>query len=440
MRLTKRWGASLTAGILSVLPTFTNVKIGSLQPEDFVLLALLGFCFAKWILEGFQVRLPSMLSGLFKGYACLLALLLVFSFLDRRLTFYPLEDTSILKTPFLYSASRFLQFSAVICGFLWLSSALIRDRLRLDRAIELYWRTGILSSLYAVVSYIALRGAHIDLLGAYGDESLRARGFFIEGGPFGLYLVSVIMIGLLRRHLTGKRIGYLNILIIGAAFLLSQSKAGFFALVFVFFLSILSAVSFRKRVVYVALAVIVLGGFAAAVHLDELLTSYFQNYQNVENKLALLGEDPNLVTGRIAAAYIVPRMVEAHPITGIGIGNYPLMRNDPHYLGALPSMRYFEDEPGLGLMGYSSELGLPATVFLLMLLVVPYGICRKAAPIIGLTALVQVTSQLLGAQPTFFYPWFVTACALAASKYPKPAVAEESPVHMFLRFASISDG
>lgn len=436
MRLAKGWGVSFVVGALSILPAFTNIKLGSLQAEDFVLLALLAFCVSKWILQGFQFVIPSALAVPLKWYVLLLMLILSFSLAAFRLTFYPLDNASVLKTPILYSASRFLQFAAVISGFFWISSALMRDRRRLDLAIKLYWRTGLASCVYAVVSYVALREAHVDLFGAYGDESLRARGFFIEGGPFGLYIVSVIMVGLLRRHLTGKRIGYVNALILGTAFLLSQSKAGLFAIALLFFVSVVSAASFRKKVAYLSLAAVVLGGFAAAIHIDKLIESYIESYQDIEYKVAFFGADTNVVMGRIAGSYIVPRMIEAHPITGIGIGNYPLMRNDPRYLGPLPSIRYQEDEPGLGILGYASELGIPATALFLILIVVPYVICRKSASIIALTALFQATSQMLGVQPTFFYPWFVSACALAAREYRIATKQEESPVRAMLRLAA----
>jgi hypothetical protein len=436
MRLTKGWGVSLITGVLSILPAFTNIKIGSLQPEDFVLLGIMAFCISKWILGGFRFKIPSELSGLSKAYILLLLVILSFSILSVRLPFYPLDDASVLKGPVLYSLSRFLQLAAVVCGFFWLSSVFIRDQKRLNRAVDLYWRMGIVSSLYAVISYAALRAAHINLLGAYGDDVLRARGFFIEGGPFGLYLISVISVGFLRRHLTGKRIGYTNALIVAIAFLLSGSKAGVLALAILLFAWILSTASFLKKIVYLSLAAIVVTGFAMAIHIQEQINAYVESYQDIEYKIALVGYDTNLVMGRIAGAYIVPRMIAAHPITGIGIGNYPLMRNDPRYLGPLPSIRYLEDEPGLGVLGYASELGLPVTACLIILLFVPYGICMKSATIVVLASLVQVVSQLLGVQPTFFYPWFVSASAIAASRFQIVPRHRESPVHAFLQLSA----
>lgn len=418
MRIGKSWGDWFLVGALAIFPAFTNLKIGSFQPEDFILLLILILSIGKVILIGFKVEVPKPLIGLFTGYAVLITLISLFSLLSLRLTFYPLEDTSILKTPFFYSTSRLLQFCAILCGFFWLTVVLSRDREHLKMGMNLYWRTGILVSIYAVISYAALRLRGMDLLGAYFSTTFRARGFFNEGGPFGLYIVSVFMVGVLRRHLDGRPLGWACCSILAAALLLSSSKAGFFAIVLLVLFSVLAASSLRRRLTMLVLASFLLAAFAMFIHMDLLIQGYIESYENIESRMAVLGNDSNLVLGRIAGAYIVPRMIAAHPITGIGIGNYPLMRNDPRYLGELPSVRYLEDQSGLGLAGYAAELGIPVTLLLIALLVAPYQICRKSARIIGIVALTQFTCHLMGAALTFFYPWFVTACALAASGYP----------------------
>jgi hypothetical protein len=424
MRIGKSWSDWFLVGTLSIFPAFTNLKIGSLQPEDLILLLILALSLGKVILVGFKIELPKPLVGLLIGYAALLTFVSLFSFLSLRLPFYPLEAASILKTPIFYSSSRLLQFCAIICGFSWLTVVLSRDRGHLEMAMNLYWRTGILSALYAVISYAALRYGHVNLLGAYLTTAFRARGFFNEGGPFGLYIVTVFMVGILQRYLTGKPMGWVSCLTLAAALLLSRSKAAFFAVALLFLFSVLAAASFRRRLTALVLATSILASFAMLIHINRLIQGYIDSYQNLESRVAVLGNDSNLVLGRIAGAYIVPRMIAAHPITGIGIGNYPLMRNDPRYLGELPSIRYLEDQPGLGIVGYAAELGIPVTLLLVGLLLAPYRICKKSARILGIVALTQFTCHLLGAQLTFFYPWFVTACALAASRYtPSPEKA-----------------
>jgi hypothetical protein len=298
-----------------------------------------------------------------------------------------------------------------------------------------YWYIGILSSWFAILSWVVVAVAHIDptsppasILGAYSvDYAIRARGFFNEGGPFGLYVVSVFAMGLLRRHMTGRRLGLANIAILSTAFLFSESKAAFFLVVLLVLYYVVSAASLREKFTYLILSTAILCGAAAWLNLPGLLIGYLNSYQAVEDNVAALGRDNNIVVGRIAALYIVPRMVSAHPITGVGIGNYPLMRNDPHYLGSLPTITDVEDLPAIGIPGIAAEMGIPAAIWLIVLLFAPYWVCRKKASIIGIAAIFQPLAHSFGVQLTFFYPWFVSACALGASSFERePGVPSPS--------------
>ena len=429
---------STLAGValLSILPTFTNAKIGGVQPEDIVLLGISAIFCARWLCGGFRLRVPEKIRFLYRGYGWLLFFLFCLAILAHRMPVFPLEDVSVLKTPVLFSISRYIQFFSVVIGFLWLADAFLKDKRRLLLALDLYWWTGIISCGYASISYVLLKVSSINILGAYDtDGAVRARGFFNEGGPFGGYLISVVIIGLLRRRITGKRLGYLNLLICASAFFLCESRAAFLIILMISLVSVLSAASFRKKVVYLVLAGLILAGVAFALNVAAVFQSYLNSYQNIEQTMSTMETiDPNLVMGRVAAAYIVPRMIEAHPLTGIGIGNYPLMRNDPHYLGQLPDIRYYEDLPGLGLIGDTAEFGIPAMLFLVILLLNPYRMCERKASILGVAALFQLFAHLLVAHLTFFYPWFVTACAIASNEYEEVKVKE--PVRNFLRLMS----
>jgi hypothetical protein len=196
---------------------------------------------------------------------------------------------------------------------------------------------------------------------------------------------------------------------------------------------VVSAASFRKKVAYFAISATILGGAAVWLNLPGMLVGYFNGYQLVEHNVAALGRDPNAVLGRVAALYIVPRMISAHPITGVGIGNYPLMRNDPRYLGNLPTMTDVEDLPAIGIPGTAAEIGIPATVWLMILLLAPYWVCRKKASIIGTVALFQFLAHAFSVQLTFFYPWFISACAFAASSYERTRYSlsfQRQPLHV----------
>ena len=150
------------------------------------------------------------------------------------------------------------------------------------------------------------------------------------------FISSASLLSAFRRHVSGMRLGGVNVAILFAAFFTSASKAGFFAAAFLFLYHVISAASFAKKISYFILSVVLFVGLAASLNFGDQLYGYLYSYQNIEEQVALRGVDLNLVAGRVSALYIVPRMIMAHPITGIGFGNYPLMRNDPHYLGILP--------------------------------------------------------------------------------------------------------
>jgi hypothetical protein len=102
-------------------------------------------------------------------------------------------------------------------------------------------------------------------------------------------------------------------------------------------------------------------------------------------------------------------------LLGIGIGNYSLMRNDPDYLKGLPSVNDW-DLPGLGLISDAAELGVPLTVFFVILLLRPFQRARKmkAPGAFIAAAAFQPTALLLGVNLNFFYPWLISAFLLAS--------------------------
>jgi len=156
--------AATTVCLLGVTSGFTNLRLGSLQIEDFVLLLLLGFCIGKFIGSLFSLHISPELNGLLKAYSLLLFALLAMAVLALRLRFYALDEASLLQTARHFLFSRLLQFVAIICGFLWLTNAFIKKRSLLFLALRAYWWTGIVCSWYAIVSYCAVAALHFRLL------------------------------------------------------------------------------------------------------------------------------------------------------------------------------------------------------------------------------------------------------------------------------------
>lgn len=412
-------GLVTMVGMLSFLPAFTYIRVGALQPVDFALLMLLGFCVAKGLNSGLSFSISSKLKGLFWLYALFLLVLAAFSILSIRLDFYPLFGASFLKQPIIFSLSKLLQLTALVCGFFWLANKFITRRPVLIRAMSVYWAVGVACAIYALICCAAVVALHLEpnpesLFGAYLSGGVRARGFFNEGGPFGMYLVSVVVIGFLRRHMTGRPMGKMNSAILAIAFILSDSKAAILAVAFLLLYYVMSVASFVHKVAYLVLSITLLSALGVLLNLGSHLNSYLYAYENIDQEVMTRGVDLNLVAGRISAFFIVPRMIETHPISGIGFGNYPLMRNDPRYLGGLPPIRDVEDLPAIGIPGIAAEIGIPATAWLLALFAVPFWRGRKKYPIMGIAGIYQLLAHSLGVQLTFFYPWFISACAIGS--------------------------
>ncbi len=429
--------ATGTVWLVSGLAAFTNIRLGSLQPEDFVLIVLLAVCLGRFLARGGYFRIEPSLAWLSKAYLLLIVALGVMAALALRLKFFPLDNASLLKQPFLFSLSKLVQLAACVCGFLWLANGAAQRTLWLQLTLKAYWLIGIASAVYSICCWVLVYRLHLtvsptSLLGAYHPDltgsSIRVRGFFNEGGPYGIYLVSVALIGMLQRKLYGVRLGRITGTVLLVVFVMAQSKSAFLLALLLLLAFLASVSSFRSRMVYLFVSACLITGVAIQINLLAQLEAYYTAYENLEQRMSVLGNDANLVLGRVASAYIIPRMIEAHPITGIGIGNYPLMRNDPQYLGKLPAILYQEDLPALGILGEACEIGVPATLFLLVLFCVPFVRCRRYGAAIMLAAIFQPLAHLLGAQITYFYPWLVSACALGACVQSKKiAIVDSSP-------------
>jgi O-antigen ligase len=250
----------------------------------------------------------------------------------------------------------------------------------------------------------------------YGYDD-RVRGFFNEGGPFGIFLISAGLVSMLRARLFLPRIPVLfklELALFVLALCLSGSKAGFLAAAI---LCVIAAVAAGRRLQRFAIF-----GICSLVLVLTLAIfggkffGYAYAYLNLDEALAYRPDDPSLIMGRVAAAAIVPRMIAAHPVAGIGAGNYSLMRNDPEYLQGLPPVDEW-DLPGVGLLGAAAEFGIPLALAFVALLLQPLIRARRArAPsVVVVAAGFQPVAFALGVNLNFFYPWLVAGIALAVA-------------------------
>ena len=362
----------------------------------------------------FRMRLPAVWREYGGRYLALLCACATVSALSLRLPFYPPPGISALKQPLAISLSRLLELFLAMYSLLLLAGALGRSPKWRRAALDAFAGVAILSACASILGWLLWKGADISTPLVY-DFNDRVRGFFNEGGPYGMFLVAASLAVLLRARLKPYVYRFqvpVTLGLFGAALLLSGSKAGFLAAAGLAVLGVFVSSNRRQKLILIGAAVLLL---AVLAMFQRQFVTYWLLYQDIDEAAAYHPGDPNYVMGRVTGALIVPRMIAAHPIGGIGLGNYSLMRNDPEYRQGLPAVDEW-DLTGMGLVGAMAELGIPLAVCLFAILLRPLRMARKrkAGAVVAVAAAFQPLSFLLGVNLNFFYPWLVTALALAS--------------------------
>ncbi len=398
--------------LVGTLASTVLLKIASIQWLELIytvqlIVLTVAFCNARM-----QVRVFRPLLLLAAGYGLISVLTILMAVAALRFSFYMEPDQTLLEYPVVITFSRVFEMLIDMGAMLFLAD-LFRTRLDTARfTMRVYYWVGVLSAIYSVVSY-PLDRAGIISLGTYGDIH-RFRGFYNEGGPYGLYVVTLLGVAwaLLRIGWEPRRRTYAIMLLLAGTLLMSQSKAALLAVVFLFLIRSIFARSFTQRLITIICGLAVLAVFSQTFDLASKLRLWKEagaKYEQISH--AHVG-DPNVVQGRVAGLFIVPRMIAAHPLTGVGWGNYGIVRNDPEYRGAAAWGE--PDAPGMGVLGLAAEIGLPVLALLLLYLFLPYFWLRRlqVPEYVANLALLQPIAHLFGAQLNLTYPWIVTAFAL----------------------------
>ncbi len=405
---------------LAVLSTMPVARLGDVQVVEIVQIVWLGAAAPLFLYRGMNV--PT--GGLWRRYGSrllfFLGLCLAVSALSLRLPFHPPAETSWLKQPGILSLSRICELF-LVSYFMIAAAETLRRRPELFRvAADAYTAAAALGALASILGWLLLRAASIPNPLVYGADS-RVRGLFNEGGPYGIFLASAVVVALVRMRAARPRrpvVHWAAVAILLAALLLSGSKTGLLAVIGLCAVAALFSGGRRRTFALAGVLALLLGVFIA--RFERSLYGYMYAYLNFEEAHFNRPNDPSLVMGRLAAMLIVPRMIQAHPLLGIGVGNYSLMRNDPEYLEGLPPVDDW-DLPGMGLLGSAAEFGIPLTVFFLALLVRPlFRARRRHAPLVVIAAAgFQPIAFLLGVNLNFFYPWLVAALVMSLETEPQ---------------------
>ena len=371
-------------------------------------------------------------------YVVFMVAALVLAVASLRFTFYIPPGLPIFGRPVYITISRVVELFASTFIMVWLADLFRQEPNKLRFTMRIYFWTGVVSALYSYFSFVANRLTDRGFYGSYLVTE-RLRGFYNEGGPYGLYLFTVIFVGLALYSLRWESLVRMRVglALLPLAFYKSYSKAAFSAVLALMLVNGLFARGIGRRLMLLAgMTVIAIVG-VRTVNLSEVLSVAESDSGTYERASHLHAGDGNYVLGRVAARFIVPRMISAHPLSGIGWGNYGVLRNDPQYRGA-SVWSDIADTPGLGVLGYAAEMGIPLLSFLIVLLFLPYLLLRRLRVATWLTnlALMSPLVHLFGAQLNVTYPWIVTAFALGlgyAGYGAQPVGTAEQPLQLSWR-------
>ena len=160
-----------------------------------------------------------------------LLVILVITFLKNLYTefYYPKIEMSILKSSYYISIARLIELLSCITLILYINLLYIQYKVYgfdFRKFIKNFFFINVIFSFVFIFLYLLASLHLIESSVVYG-ESNRLRGYFVEGGPLGLYYAFLIAIGFFLRI---KR-WYLLVFIV--ILLLSDSKAGYLFLIFI---------------------------------------------------------------------------------------------------------------------------------------------------------------------------------------------------------------
>lgn len=400
------------------------LKIASIQYLELIFAADL--LIVAWLLVKSNLRI-----WIFRPFASIAASYLIFLALAFGLGVVALRqdfntaNVPLLQRPLIITVSRMAELFLDVLYALYLASLFREDERLCAFGAKIYYWTGIAGGIYSIISfplnyYFGLR------LGTY-TVTHRFRGFDNEGGPYGVYLLTLFALSLVMywKGWLSKKQFYGGLLFFFVCMVGSQSKAAFVGVAIIGFLYLMWLLRGWKRLAFIGAFCVAITAGALVLDLPgkiELYTEMIAAYQQYSN---LHSEDPNIVQGRVAGAVLAPRMIEAHPLAGVGWGNYALVRDNPQYRRGSAFAPNLADAPSLGPIDYIVDLGFPLWIYLTWINAKPLYLLRKRNVDVRVLALaaMQPIVVLCGTHLNITYQWITLALALGIGfgRQPGPA-------------------
>ena len=402
--LNSRYSGQLFLFFVACACNMTEIKLYGVAIGFFIICSLLQFKLAKVGFFPFN-----------KGITHLFFIFLLFLFISMLISNFKnpnlLPDIdNFLKQPYLISISRFIELTLCL---LFVSLYGYLREFEEQKVID-YFVFGNLIFIFLYLLFFILNKIFGWSIFFY-DNFTRLKGFNCEGGPLGLYFAFILSLCLYYKK-------YFCAFFCLPVIFLAKSKAGYVCVIFFTFFLLLSKIlglshrsksffrfgSGKNIITIIMLSVFLITPilYFGKRYIHHIL--YYENYLPERNH--------DVITGRVSGVCIGIKMIKQNPLFGIGLGNYPLLRNQPEYRGDFPVIRTW-DITGLGglatLLVENGFLGLLAFLFVVRRLFYNNNENLEKKMFYFLLFLVPFA---LGTQLYFIYPWVSMLFFLSFSK------------------------
>lgn len=362
----------------------TDVTIGPLKIWE-ILILLLSFVLFR--------KIDKKVLYLFFVFTIIFIVSIVVSYYSRD----HFDDYGGLKSKYLISVARY--FELLLCCAVVSIMTFFRCK-----KINFYFLMRDFLFKNSLFCYFVLVLYFLDFLFDSGIVSYgmshRLKGFYVEGGPFGLYVATLFLLSLFFNKNKWPTFFFFFMVIF------CQSKAGYvmmaFSILLHFVLSVKQVKSFiepRNFIKFSFFCCLSLFVVLSAVYF--FANNYIEDASNISSIIDGRKNDKSLVMGRIAGSFIGYEIIKENTLLGVGLGNYSLVRNNEYYRQFFPAVDDW-DLTGLGgVYNLFIENGvLGVSLFLLWFFMV-FKFKNKDA----LFPVLFLCPFLLGAQLYMIYPW-----------------------------------
>ncbi len=379
----------------------TDVKLGFVKISELLLLLLTPFLLKKSINKFYFYFL------LFFTVEAILGLIITSTHN------FEILGSSRIKAPYIITIGRY--FELITC----VSLSIITFRLFQNNKNDsqkiishlVDWNIGItliFVSIYllVIIGILPMK----DSIVIYDNN--RLRGLYNEGGPYGLMLSFIFMLTFFQEN-NKKRIVKQLFLFVIIAFC-AKSKAGM--LFVVMWIGILNLEYLKSKFKTFIYPIAILFFMSFYFFFMNVSSMYITEFNRIKKSVSERPDDINLVLGRVSGTYIVPKMIEKNLIFGIGLGNYPLLRNNIEYRTFFPKppKKVIDiDAHGFGgIVDIIVDMGVTGFLIFMFIIYILYkdlkNLNKGKIVLLGF-----VLMYCFGVQLYFLYPWVFFGIILA---------------------------